>query len=94
VAVMLNVQLGGFGGVMVGVMIVSGCAMGVVGSLLVVAGLVALRGLAMVLGSLFVVLGGVQMMLSGVFRHGESFRDRNWVLANQTQDKSAVSAPH
>jgi hypothetical protein len=83
VAVMLDVQFGGFGGVMVRVMIVSGCGVSVVGSLLVVAGLVVLGGLAMVLGSLFMVLGGVQMMLCGVFRHVKSFRGRNLVLANQ-----------
>lgn len=67
---MLDVQFGGFGGVVRGVMQVALRRVRVVCGDLVVTCLMVPSGFAMVLGCLLVVLRGFEMMLCCLFRHG------------------------
>jgi hypothetical protein len=74
-AVMLDMRLAGFGGMVMGMMAVAGRAVGVVRGRLGIVILIMLRGLAMMMRGLFVMIGGVLMMLAGgmlVRRHGET----------------------
>jgi hypothetical protein len=77
VAVFFRVPLGRFGAVVSGVMEVSVSHVGVVRGLLVLAGGMMLRGLAMVLGRVIMMLRRLGVVLRRFLGHGES---SNWRL--------------
>ncbi len=70
VAVMFDVGLGGFGGVMGGVLEMAVRGVGVVRGGFVIAGFVMLRGGAMMSRGVFMMLGGLVVMLGGLLAHG------------------------
>jgi hypothetical protein len=76
---MLHVRLGGFLGVVLGVMMMAARRMRVVSGLLVMAFLVLLRRRAMVLRGMLVVLGGLGVMISSVLGH-DVLPTLEWIL--------------
>ncbi len=67
-----GVMLGGFGGVMFGLHVVTMGQVGVMSGLFVIARFVVLGGGGVMLGSMLVVLRGVAMMIGVFLRHGKS----------------------
>ena len=72
VTVMLDVLLGGLGGVVHGVVQMALGSVGVVGGYFMVAGFVVLGGFAMMPGGVFVVFGCSEMMFCGLLGHVSS----------------------
>jgi len=69
-AVLFGVGFAGVAGVLGGVVVVSRCRMGVMGSLFVVTTFVVLGGFGVVLGGLGVVGGGLFVAFGGFLGHG------------------------
>ena len=63
----LDMRLGGFAGVMLGMSMVGMGEMGVMGARFVIAVRDMSGGFAMMLGGVFVMFGGLLVMLGGVF---------------------------
>jgi len=68
-----DLMLGGFAGMVLGVLAMAACDMGVMGRDLVIVLLVMLRRFAVMAGGLFMILGGAVMIGAGgvLVRHGE-----------------------
>jgi len=92
VAVVLDVRLGGLGGVMRGVLVMPVCRMGVVGGGLMVARFVVLRRRTMMFRGVFVVLRCLPMMGCCFLRHDSSLvvRESGRAGGSYRADVSAV----
>ena len=75
-AVRFGVMLGGFGGVMRGVVKMAVSSVSVMGGNMVIAGLIVLGGLAVMSRGVFMMLSGLAMMLDRMGGHGSSFENR------------------
>jgi hypothetical protein len=74
-AVGFGVVLGGFGGVMRGVMEMAVSRVGVMGGNVMIAGLIVLGGLTVMSRGVFMMLSGLAMMLDRMSGHGSSFEN-------------------
>jgi hypothetical protein len=74
-AVRFGVVLGGFGGVMRGVVKMAVSSVSMMGGNVVIAGLIVLGGLAMMSRGVFMMLSGLAMMLDRMSGHGSSFEN-------------------
>ena len=89
-AVRFGVVLGGFGGVMCGVVKMAMSSVSVMGGNVVIAGLVVLGGLAMVSRGVFMMLSGLAMVLDRMSGHGSSFENRaygKWTVRRDHEQK-------
>ena len=75
---MLDVMLGGFGRVVMGMMAMAAGGMGMMGGNLVIVFLIMPGGFAVMAGGFFVMRGGAMMMVAGgmLVRHGVSPIDK------------------
>lgn len=82
-AVRFRVVLGGFGGVMRGVMKMAASSVSMMGGNVVIARLIVLGGLAVMSRGVLMMLSSLAMMLDRMSGHGSSFENRadgKWTL--------------
>jgi len=89
-AVRFGVMLGGFGGVMRGVVKMAVSRVSVMGGNVVIAGLIVLGGLAVMSRGVFMMLSGLAMMLDRMGGHGSSFGNAaygKWTVRRDHEQK-------